>query len=337
MLAAVLVAVVPASASTARIIASQDLWPLYAPDGKHIAFTRVYQNHMQLLTIDTSSGGIMSIGLSAGQLQPSWSSDGTQIAYASGGILWIARADGSGKRRYAAPTRAFAPAWRPASSDLAYLTTHGAKNTDLWVAGKPWATNVIGGPAWSPDGGTLAFQRDDGIYLTNSPNSDRRLVPIDEPGPPVWSHDRQRIAFVSRGILYVAFVDGRSPQIVARNQPNGLRPSWSTDDVTIRVGGSFDPNGYGYVAPAPRAACPGHLGLRENGRMLTGSCLVDGTAGADTIEGTPREGDVIRAFGGNDQIHANDGHTDRVNCGAGRDTVWADRTDKLISCEIVHR
>jgi hypothetical protein len=64
---------------------------------------------------------------------------------------------------------------------------------------------------------------------------------------------------------------------------------------------------------------------------------VDGAAGADVIEGTPREGDVINGGAGNDQIHANDGHTDHVNCGPGRDTVWADRTDKLTGCEIVHR
>ena len=55
------------------------------------------------------------------------------------------------------------------------------------------------------------------------------------------------------------------------------------------------------------------------------------------IEGTPREGDVISAGAGNDAVHANDGHTDRVDCGPGRDVVWADRTDRLTRCEVVHR
>jgi dipeptidyl aminopeptidase/acylaminoacyl peptidase len=337
VLAVLLATAVPASATTARIIASQDAWPVYAPDGRHIAFTRIYQNHMQLLAFDTSSGVVTAIGSNAGQLEPSWSGDGTQIAYSSGGILWTVRADGYGKQRYAAPTRALAPAWRPGTSDLAYLTTHGARNTDLWVAGKLWARNAIGNPAWSPDGDTLAFQRDDGIYLTGSPNGEHRIAVVDEPGPPAWSHDGRRVAFVSRGSLYVTYNDGRAPKLVARNQANGVRPSWSPDDATVQVGGAFDPDADGYAAPAPRAACPGHSGLRQNGRMLTGSCLVDGTAGADVIEGTLLQGDLIRGFAGNDRIHANDGHTDAVNCGPGRDTVWADRSDKLTDCEVSHR
>jgi hypothetical protein len=91
------------------------------------------------------------------------------------------------------------------------------------------------------------------------------------------------------------------------------------------------------IAVGGRPACPGHVVLLESGRALTGTCTITGTPRADVIEGTPLWGDVIVAGAGNDQIHANDRHTDRVNCGPGRDTVWADRTDKLVGCEIVHR
>jgi hypothetical protein len=54
------------------------------------------------------------------------------------------------------------------------------------------------------------------------------------------------------------------------------------------------------------------------------------------IEGTSSWGDIILAGAGNDSVHANDGHTDRVDCGPGRDTVWADRSDRLTGCEIVY-
>ena len=69
----------------------------------------------------------------------------------------------------------------------------------------------------------------------------------------------------------------------------------------------------------------------------TGSCTITGTPGNDVIEGTGSGGDVILAGGGNDSVHARNGHRDTVNCGPGRDTVYADRSDVLRGCEIVHR
>src|SRR4051794_4165485 len=147
LLGLLLVAAATASATTSRVLAPQDEWPAWSPDGAHFAFTRVYSNHMELLTFDTHSRRVARIGSNAGQLGPSWSSDGTRLAYNSGGLLWIANADGTAKRRYTAPAPALAPAWQPGTTAVAYLTTHGAQNTDLWVAGKLWAANVIGHPA----------------------------------------------------------------------------------------------------------------------------------------------------------------------------------------------
>jgi Ca2+-binding RTX toxin-like protein len=108
------------------------------------------------------------------------------------------------------------------------------------------------------------------------------------------------------------------------------------------VGASFSPVADLVTFSAPRPACPGHKAIRiyednANVPVFTGTCEIRGTAGADVIDGTGSQGDVILAGAGNDRIHANDRHIDRVDCGRGRDTVWADRTDKLSGCETVHR
>jgi Tol biopolymer transport system component len=337
LLVPVLFLAVPASATTSRILAPMDWWPVWSPDGSHVAFTRVFANHMELDVLDLAHGRVARIGSNAGRLFPSWSSDGSRLAYGAGGVLYTASPDGSGKERSAAPTRAFAPAWRPGSDELAYLTTHGATNTDLWVAGRLWARDVVDQPAWSPDGSQLAVARDDGVYVVTAPGVERRLVSVREPRFLVWSRDGTRLAYVAGGRLdeasgVAAGGPGRSVPIAA-----GEQPSWSTND------GYTSPRAWSPSLPARtigvggRPGCPGHTVLLENGRALTGSCAVLGTAKADVIEGTPLWGDVIEAGAGNDQVHANDGHTDRVDCGPGHDTVWADRTDRLAHCEVIHR
>ena len=47
--------------------------------------------------------------------------------------------------------------------------------------------------------------------------------------------------------------------------------------------------------------------------------------------------DTIDAHAGNDTIYARDKTRDIVRCGPGRDTVTADKTDKLTNCEKVSR
>lgn len=331
------VTALPASAATSRILAPMDWWPVWAPDGRHVAFTRVFANHMELMTLDVRTHRVVQVATGAGQFGETWSPDGKRVAYSSGGVLHIVGAAGGRKDRLDAPGKAYAPAWRPTGAEFAYLTTQGARNTDLWEGDRLWARNAIGAPSWSLDGTQLAFQRDDGVYVTDGPAHERRLVAVDNPGAPAWSHDAARIAYVAHGTLFVVDATGSTPRVAAARiaAPSGA-PSWSRDDTRVTAEGAWSPAEDRLVTSGPRPACPGHVVLRDGAGTLTGSCAVVGTAGPDVIEGSLRENDVILAGAGNDRIHANDGHTDRVNCGPGRDTVWADRSDRLSGCEVIH-
>jgi Tol biopolymer transport system component len=369
IVASLLLLAVPASATTSRILAPLDWWPVASPDGKHVAFTRVFPNHMELFALDLRSQRSVRIAANAGQLAPAWSSDGKQLAYSAGGVLWVVNADGRGKHRYVAPTAGFAPAWRPGTAQLAYLTTHGSQNTDLWVAGKLWAVNVIGRPAWSPDGTTVAFQRDDGIYVARGPQIETRLAAIANPGAPVWSHDDARVAFATTSVVFVVPADASAPRTAVANALASVgTPAWTPGDVQLAVpfqrgvtlvradgtgpttgtivagaagpGVAYLPGARALLATGARPTCPGHAAIARfsagSSTVLTGSCEIVGTAKADDIEGTGSWGDVILAGAGNDKVHANDGHTDRVDCGPGHDIVWADRSDRLTHCETVH-
>src|SRR5262249_10228353 len=153
-----------------------------------------------------TSGRGVHIGTSASQLNPSWSSDGRRLAYSSGGVVYTVSPNGSQKTRYAA--HGSAPAWRPKSSDIAYLN-----GMNLYVAGTQRAQNVMGAPAGSPDGKQLAFQRDDGIYVTAGPGPQRKVVSVNSPGAPAWSRDGTRIAYVAHGSLYTVMAGGSPPAL----------------------------------------------------------------------------------------------------------------------------
>ncbi|MCW2994201.1 MAG: calcium-binding protein [Conexibacter sp.] len=77
----------------------------------------------------------------------------------------------------------------------------------------------------------------------------------------------------------------------------------------------------------------------------TGNDKLTGGAGNDRLTGGPGNDaispgsghDVVDAGGGNDTINSVDGVRESVDCGAGKDTVRADRRDRLKHCEKVTR
>ena len=77
---------------------------------------------------------------------------------------------------------------------------------------------------------------------------------------------------------------------------------------------------------------------------IGGRVLVDGRGGNDRIRTGPFDDQLTGGFGadsidsgaGADTIRVKDKMRDRVQCGMGRDTVYADPVDLLLGCEDVH-
>jgi Tol biopolymer transport system component len=236
LLGALAVLALPVAASSAPP-APFDWWPVPSPDGTHVAFTHVVNGlgtHMTVEVVNLKTKQVSVIASGRGQLDPTWSQDSSQLAYSLGGVLWISNAAGTAKHRYVAPTKAFAPAWRPNSTQLAYLTTHGSQNTDLWVGGALWARNVIGRAAWSPDGSVVAYQRDNGIYIASGPGVETQVASIDNPGPPSWSADGKTIAYGAGKGMYTVSADASAPPtLVARGLGEVGKPGWRFDDARL--------------------------------------------------------------------------------------------------------
>lgn len=80
-------------------------------------------------------------------------------------------------------------------------------------------------------------------------------------------------------------------------------------------------------------------GGADNDRIAGGSSpdRISGDRGSDRLNGNSGS-DRVAGNSGNDRIGARDGKRDRINCGTGRDTVIADRVDRVArNCERVRR
>jgi Ca2+-binding RTX toxin-like protein len=141
-------------------------------------------------------------------------------------------------------------------------------------------------------------------------------------------------------------------------------PTDNSATVTLQVAGASGP-------PPPPPPPPPHKGKTINGTAgsnrlvgtayadvlngLGGNDLLYGMGGNDTLNGgtgkdrlyggagndllLPGAGaDTVYGGAGNDVVRARDTVADVIDCGTGRDTVYADRHDKVAkNCEIVHR
>lgn len=121
---------------------------------------------------------------------PSWSPDGTKLAFVSAGEIWKINADGTGEQRVTTNATVDAdPAWAPDGTTIIFakggtgIATINADGTnEVPKTNNPADTE----PAWSPDGTLIAFRRaspDAGLWVMNAAGGDQIRIVADQPGP----------------------------------------------------------------------------------------------------------------------------------------------------------
>jgi parallel beta-helix repeat protein len=191
--------------------AADDFDPAWSPDGKKIAFVSTRDGNPEIFVMDADGRNVQQLtqtGTDVVHRHPTWSSDGTKMAFARGPAnpqaggnweIFVINANGGSEGN---------------------LTNHPA-NDDR--------------PAWSPDGRDIAFVSDrDGnpeIYLMKSDGSDVRRLTDDGAvdTDPAWLPDGQRLLFTSdrqRDFeIYVMRTDGSGVQRLTVSLGINIQPN----------------------------------------------------------------------------------------------------------------
>ncbi|MFY9555210.1 MAG: DPP IV N-terminal domain-containing protein, partial [Blastocatellia bacterium] len=245
------------------------LWPNISYDGKAIVFER----NFAIWKMDTATGQASEVpivrrGTPIGpsvehlrltdQIQElNLSPDGKKVAFVVRGEIFAASAkDGGDAARVTnTPSLESQIAWAPDSRKLAYVSDRdGAPHVYLYdfaSNGETQLTREVMGdasPTFSPDGKSLAFQRDAReLRVIDLDSKQERLLatgvferpPISSPRSFVWSPDNKWIAFTSTSgksftnVSVVAAAGGEAKQISFLSNVFNNTISWSHDGAFI--------------------------------------------------------------------------------------------------------
>ena len=220
-----------------------------------------WDGHLFVMNADGTGRRQLTSGPSSDS-HPTWSPDGTLIAYKSessdrSDAVIVVSADGQRHVTIAdrlAPSDPGQISWAPDSRRLAFSGTLAAagdplSDSHIYVAeaDRPGAAKIGAGfdPAWSPDGQQIAFRSlfpVDALWLMDADGSQRRQL-TKVPGSgfafwnPQWSPDGTRLLYLGGDDgaheVWTINADASDERNVSRSPEDEGWPSWSPDGAKI--------------------------------------------------------------------------------------------------------
>jgi hypothetical protein len=161
--------------------------PSWSPDGTALAVSRADGlGILQIYRLGLGDGTVTQLTFgTANALLPAWSPDGNTIVFDTQSTLAAVPAQGGGTQPIPLPVQPHGgAAWSPGGDRLAFV----AGNGQVWIA-NPDGSNahqltytLVGAgsapdrPAWSPDGGAIAWTQASDLCLTDLSGNVRRLT-----------------------------------------------------------------------------------------------------------------------------------------------------------------
>lgn len=222
----------------------------WSPDGKRIVMDRgLGEGRGSLVIVDAQTGeesAVLFDGDEGGRTalnpqSPSWSPDGSRIAFNSGsGDIYVIGVDGRDLERVTHSKRTCSdlyPDWSPDGTRIAFSRDCPGGGVSVVLVGGGPIERVTDHrrdlqPAWSPDGREIAFTRNPRniMVVEVATGTLTQLTEAEDSYAPSWSPDGQAIVFATeRGgtqDLWVMRSDGTDATPLTRDRPVDSAPVW---------------------------------------------------------------------------------------------------------------